>query len=575
MRIEELKKRLCIPEELFDEELSRHGWSWHQLARGELPLSFEELQLAIICRDPVLWSAAFLKDPDTGEPYRYWDYQLESVRDMGNVIHADGAEVGKTREIGNLILWGAFTQGGSSTLVGAPEQVHLDDIIDYCLEQMFHLSPELGKALARHKKHPHHVFYFANRSKIYFSPAGFDGTGFRGKHVDKFAIMEEAAKVKNPDIWNEFFRAAKPGCSIRIYSVPDGDRSTVYYRLKEAARRQKKDDNLGELTGSRHFTFYNWRKTMQPEPFWSEERRKFYIELYGGEDSPGYKRNVLGEDGDPESAVFPWQVLTKSLKDIEEYRCLKIIADGTSVHIKGTRYDCQYEDSRPTGKEVVLIDRTLSAGSFNLEDTMKGFFRAIGGLIYVGGDFGYSRDPSELVVRLVVGKVWRTIARVHLRGVNYDMQADCVSYLDDIFSPAGFGFDYGNAGSAVVHILQNNERFRGRGYIDRVVGYQFAESFEDVDEEGNVVLDPRTDKPRKKSAKQLATDLMLKKMQRAEYELPLDPDYITQFSTHTAREGSKGMIYSKGNDHTIDAERACTLRQVLNEVVEDLFAVGA
>lgn len=236
MQIELLKKKLCVPDEIFDGYLESRGWSWHQLARGELPLSFEDIQFGLICSDPVLWSRAFLKEPDTEEPYEYWDYQLESVRYWGDVIHSDGAEVGKTREIGNLLLWRAFTRSGRSSLVGAPEQIHLDEIIDYCNEQMFVLSPQLGKGLRKHKKHPHHVFYFHNRYKIYFSPGGFDGTGFRGKHVNDLCVMDEAAKIKNPDIWREFWRAAKPEAIFRIYSVPDGDRGTVFYQLKQRAK---------------------------------------------------------------------------------------------------------------------------------------------------------------------------------------------------------------------------------------------------------------------------------------------------------------------------------------------------
>lgn len=578
MMIEDLKEKLCVPEDAFESFLASKGWSWHQIARGELPWSFDEIQLGLICSDPVLWAGAFLKEPDTGEPYRYFDYQLDSARYWGDVIHSDGAEVGKTREIGNHLLWRAFTREGGSSLVGAPEQVHLDEIIDYCVEQMFSLSPELGKSLKRHKKHPHHVFYFLNRHKVYFSPGGFEGTGFRGKHVADMAIMDEAAKIKNPDIWREFWRAGKPGCIFRIYSVPDGDRETVFYRLKERARGAGQDEEKeDDAPKDRSFRLFNWRKTQQPDPFWNEGRRRFYIELYGGEDSPGYKRNILGEDGDPENAVFPWHQFVRCLKEIPDYRVLKLYIDEGSgtVGIFGAKYRLRQSDIGKEADEEILEDRTIDKGRFDLRVLLKEFFSTVPGLTFIGGDLGFSNDPTELVVRLILGKTWRTVARLQMKGITYDLQAEAIDILDDIFNPKGIGLDFGNAGSAVVHILQSPENYRAKNYGERVTGYQFGEAYDDMDETGEVIIDKKTDKPKRKLAKELSTDLLVKKMQRQEWEVPLDPDYKSQFPSHTYREGPKHRIFSKDNDHLIDAERVCTLKVVIpDNACEDLFATG-
>ncbi len=578
MRIEALKKKLVIPEDVFDGFLSAQGWSWHELARGDLPMSFEDIQLGLICRDHVLWARAFLCEPDTRDPYEYWDYQLASALDEGDVIHADGAEVGKTREIGNKILHRAFTVEGSSILVGAPEQVHLDEIIDYCNDQMFDLSPELGRGLKRHKKHPHHVFYFKNRARIYFSPAGFEGTGFRGKHVSDYAIMDEAAKIKNPDIWNEFFRSAKPNCSIRIYSVPDGDRATTFYRLKEQARgnAKKEDNEISNLVGGRNFTFYQWRKTAQPFPFWSKERRRFYIDLYGGEESAGYKRNILGEDGDPENPVFPYLQFERCLKHMPEYFVLKVLVDNGSVSLTGSRYNVTMgANGRRAGSEVIITESSSRASDFDLAATLKTFFSSFHGLLYMGCDLGFSNDPTEMVVRLVYGKVWRTVARLQLKGVSYDLQANAIDAMDDVFSPKAIGVDFGNAGSAVVHILQNPDHYEGKNYTERVRGWQFAEAVDDMDEDGEVIIDKKTDKPRRKAVKQLATEILVRKMQRCEWEVPFDRDYLDQFPSHTYRVGSRHLIYSKGNDHIIDAERVATLAQVIPfATAPDLFSSG-
>ena len=75
------------------------------------------------------------------------------------------------------------------------------------------------------------------------------------------------------------------------------------------------------------FRLFQWPKTIMPAPFWSKARKKFYVEQYGGEDAPEYQHNVLGQDGDPENTVFPWHHFSHCIKDVPEYRCLKILVD--------------------------------------------------------------------------------------------------------------------------------------------------------------------------------------------------------------------------------------------------------
>lgn len=328
----------------------------------------------------------------------------------------------------------------------------------------------------------------------------------------------------------------------------------------------------------RSFRLFNWRKTEQPYPFWSPERRRHYIDLYGGEDSAGYRRNILGEDGDPEHAVFQWHQFSKCLKDIPDYRVLKVLVDegAATVSIFAAHYKVIYgENGSKEGREEILEDRTIEKSKFDIAAVLKTVFSPVPGLTYMGGDLGYSVDPTELGVRLVLGKTWRSIARLQLKGVSYDLQADAIDAMDDIFSPNGIGLDFGNAGSAVCHILQKPENYKGKHYGEKVTGYQFAEAYDDMDETGAVIIDKKTDKPKRKPAKELATDILVKKMQRQEWEVPFDPDYINQFPSHTSREGSKHRIFSKDNDHLIDCERVCTLKMVLpDNAAEDLFASG-
>ena len=78
--------------------------------------------------------------------------------------------------------------------------------------------------------------------------------------------------------------------------------------------------------------------------------------------------------------------------------------------------------------------------------------------------------------------------------------------------------------------------------------------------------------PAKITLKELATDLLVKKMQRQQLEYPPDQDIILAYTNHTCRIGERQRIYNKENDHIIDADRAQELAGVLGNTVEDLFA---
>ena len=612
--IEDLAKSILVPREDFEAWMQKYDWTFHQLARGEFPEGFtnlNEFQLGCIAADPVLWCMAFLKDLDNpDEPYQFWDYQKESVRYRGNVLHEDGSEVGKSREIHALCLYMAFTYPRGSGLVSAPQTIYFIEIIDMILDQLL-LNKELGKAFTMYRKKPHHHMRFSNGFRLDFRPTDFNGAPLRGVHAKTFAIMDEACIAKNKKIFDEFWRAAKPDCEFRLYSVPDGDRSCEYYRLCQKASGDLKEElDENELTRNLTFRKFHWPKTLMPAPFWSDKRRKSYIDQFGGEDSPGYQHNVLGNWGDPENSVFPWYQFQRLLKDIPEYRVLKILVDESQgeVSISGAQYQIKPEttdytddtdDTDDTDKnpesdprlnreqnpksvvpsEIILCDRRVRKADFDIKTETKAFFSNLPGIKFGGADLGFSQDPTEIYIKIIIGKTHRLIARVQLRGVTYDQQADAIDTLDDIYNDndmkMGWGLDAGNAGTSVIHILQNQQQYFSKRYEDRLTGYQFGSTYEAVDENGEIIMDKFTNKPVKLSAKELSTDLLVKKMQRQEIEYPYDPDIALYYPNHTYRDGQLHRIYKKDDDHVIDADRALTLRVILpGDGGEDIFACG-
>jgi len=586
----DLAKGIIVPHEIFDATLRDLDWTWEQAARGELPAPFESLeqfQMAIICADPYLWCTAFLReptDPDHKDPYSFFDYQLESLRCETSVVHQDGAEVGKTREIVAWALWKAFTCPNGSGLIGAPLQIHLDEIIDSMIEQLHTFNPMLGKSKTGHKKQPYTQLKFANRFKIDFRPAGFDGNAYRGVHADTFGIIDEAAKKKNEPQWTEFWRALKPSASARIYSVPDGDRESGYYKLTmqasgKAVEGDKTDDNYT-------WTLFRWGKDLMPAPFWTPERKRYFIELYGGEDSPGYRHNVLGEHGDPENTVFPWHQFRLCVRDVPEYRALKVLVDSARDEVTVEGYSCEYQlgSEGPVPKHKILHEEVYSCAKlFALDDEgdsqfkalLRSFFVTVPGAKRDGGDFGFSSDPTEILVKNIIGKKERLVARLQMKQVTYDQQCQALDGIDDIYNHDNtllWGTDFGNAGSAVAHDMQGLKIYAHKNYDDRLRGFMFQSTTNNVDDEGNEITDAKTGKPAKITLKELATDLLVKKMQRQQLEYPPDQDIILAYTNHTCRIGERQRIYNKENDHIIDADRAQELAGVLGNMVEDLFA---
>jgi len=121
-----------------------------------------------------------------------------------------------------------------------------------------------------------------------------------------------------------------------------------------------------------------------PAPFWTVERERLYVDQYGGQDSAGYKHNVEGEWGDAENTVFPWAQFQHLVKEIPEYRCMKILVDKDVVYVSG------YGVAEKTAK--YLVETTLTIGKFDIKREIKSFFISFMGLKFAGADLGYSQQ---------------------------------------------------------------------------------------------------------------------------------------------------------------------------------------
>jgi hypothetical protein len=177
------------------------------------------------------------------------------------------------------------------------------------------------------------------------------------------------------------------------------------------------------------------------------------------------------------------------------------------------------------------------------------------GVYWIGGDLGYTNDPTELVVfrESEVGErhVLTLVLRVHMEHVAYPHIAQTIAMLERYFTPVGIGVDNGGNGLSVVQELLTLDKYKPLQLEGRVHGYDFG---------GMTTLAIRDGREVKKRTKELMTSLINGALQRRQLVLPAeDSEVEDQFTTHTYTLHNGIVVYSKGNDHVVDAVRCALL----------------
>ncbi len=482
----------------------------------------EQERLRAVLGNPVSWGEHYLRNRD-GSERAYWPHQAEDLlAPEKNIIHLDGRGVGKTISLSTDALHFAFTTMGGQGLIAAPQQGHLDTVVEE-IEFQLDANPLLMKSVAItqqgkpkiHRK-PYFRIEFANGAVLYFRPAGPYGDAFRSLHVDRIWVDEGAWLSERA--WKALRQCLNANGTLRIYSTPNGLRDTTYYRL----------------TSSTQFRVFRWPSWINPN--WTAEREAELLEFYGGRDTAGWQHEVAGEHGKPSYGAFNVEFLGLCRQDVVEYRKIEI----TGEELR----DCETEEAAHDRLEMLL----------NLMPQT--------GVFWIGGDLGYTADPTELVVfrESEVGerKVLTLVLRVHMEHVAYPLIAQTIALLERFFTPSGIGVDNGGNGLAVVQELLALDKYKPLQLEGRLHGYDFG---------GMTTLAVRDGREVKKRTKELMTSLINGALQRRQLVLPAeDAEVEDQFTTHTYTLQNGNVVYSKGNDHIVDAVRCAMLAHEQNRL---------
>jgi len=486
-----------------------------ELEIGEaLALTPEDLELAATLADPVCWGEHHLLNRD-GSPRQYWAHQLTDLRHPSrNIIHLDGRDSGKSVSLTTDALHYGYTTRGGQGLIAAPHQGHLDTLIEE-IEFQIDASAALRSSIAinqfgklKIQRKPYFRIEFRNGTVLYFRPAGVYGDAFRSLHVarvwvDEGAWLTEAA-------WKALRQCLKANGRLRIYSTPNGIRTSTYYRLTE----------------SQQFTVFRWPSWLNPS--WSEERAQELLEFYGGKESAGWQHEVAGEHGKPSYGAFSQELVEAARQEIFEYRRIVI----TNSDLAGCQREADYFDRLES-----LLDITPQTGVF-----------------WVGGDLGYTNDPTELVIFQEMSGTppcLTLVLRVHCEHIAYPVLSMILALIERQYAPMGIGLDNGGNGLAVVQELLTLDAYASLNLHARLRGFDFG---------GVTILPLARGGEVKKRTKELMTSLITGMLQRKELRFPHDdPQLIDQFITHTYTLTNNAVVYSKGNDHIIDAVRCAVL----------------
>jgi len=488
--------------------------SVRQSKAGEI--TSDEIALAQMMLNPARWGELLLSNRD-GTPREYRDYQVEDLEcDAPRIVHRDGRSVGKTVDLSTLVLWFAFLHPGKSALVAAPYQGHLDTIIEEVEHQLM-TSDVLNDSVARNAKgflkirrKPYFEVEFTNGAMIYFRPGGTGGNAFRSLHVD-FLLVDEAAWLPEA-AWKALRQCLNAGGKFRVYSTPNGLRDTTYYRITQSRQWHR-------------FHLPSWKA-----PDWTPEREQELMDFYGGKDTPGWQHEVAGEHGKPTYGAFNTIQVIQTLKKVPAYRKVTITGDALK--------DCRDEKETRDRLEQLL---NLAGGH---------------GVYWLGGDLGYTSDPTELLLFEEDDREdsLTLILRIHAEHVAYPVISEVIGLVDRVYNPVGLGVDRGGNGMSVVQELTTLDKFHDCHFTGRLVGYDFGSSIAVGEDEAGKTL--------KKRAKEHMTALINEALNDRLLVLPKqDHDVEDQLCTQTYHLTDRGVVYSKGNDHIVDAMRCALLRR--------------
>jgi hypothetical protein len=347
--------------------------------------------LIAMLHDPIFMSELLFEDPnrrDYGGCYHvdFHQYPLFRPPSLESGFPC-GRGIGKTESIKARAVSHAFRRVGQDMLITAPEMIHLSPLTEAIEARIrdTRLTREFLDTRNQKTGFTHKPFQcdFLDGTKIIGRIPKITGTGVKGQHVTDL-IIDEGQDYPEKG-WIEVFPTV-----MQDWTGPDGepDYTFTFYGVHSGVRDSKFYD-LSKPESS--FTVHTVTQVMKGA--WSAREKQNAASMYGGTNTPDYKRNVLGEAGGAGSAFFVTSRLMACIdqdKDSDyntlEFKRQKLEAEELDVMVG----DLQGRDRDEMYLEILrqMVDLPDLPGVQQL---------------YLGGDIGLVNDPTVYTLWAVDG----------------------------------------------------------------------------------------------------------------------------------------------------------------------------
>lgn len=373
-------------------------------------ISDDDLAMAICMNDELLFMQLFWSDAITEE--MTIEQKLMLCDRSKRVLACTGRKTGKTLILeARTIRMGInhVQKGGGITeaMLFTPRDSQLSPLIDRIYGRI-NRTPFLKAFMDEMKRGEDTKFSFKTGMMVYARIEGISGRDDNMVAIRARYILGDELAFGNEKCHSSRLQTALPDCEWWYGGVPNGVRATPFFRLDQT--------KVGE-GWSRHkcSTFVN--------PLYGDPKaREELIQDYGGEKTQGYQTQVLGHWGDELQSSFPPGAIAIGVQPF---------------YVKTLTSALRNTD---TAVALALGIPAVRAEKF-----------------CIGWDYGYSPDPSVLVIAYSrePGR-WEVYARIEMRQVVLPLQCRIIRHLYRsvlVGRLAGLCCDYASA----IQTLQDDD----------------------------------------------------------------------------------------------------------------------
>jgi len=442
-------------------------------------------------------------------------YQDNMLLDQNcDSVQRCGRGVGKTTTLKSVLMQDALLNPNKSGLLTTPSKAHLDPLFT-ALINFIAADPIYRNFAVRVIRSPEYLIEFNNGYTLYGRIAGTSGgKGVLSLHVN-FLYVDES-QLYTGSALSELQGCIIPGAVIKCYGVPNGLRDSFL-------SIQWNSNDIPE--------FRKHKITRLQDPTFTEKERQRLIKIYGGESSPGYRNQVLGEDDIIQHSTFSSKYYLPSFIDLPNYYVCNI--NGNDIN----------EDDINDELELPVI-----------EDDYK---------YALCCDIGYNPDPSiYLLFENIQGQIWRLSCKFKFDSVRFTKQAKIIDYILRQCRISIVAIDAGGVGRSVVLDLASDSDFPDKPY--RVIPVDFQGTVklgEEIDSNDNV-------KEITSRIKSHSTILIESMFQKKILQLPKENDnseIFNEIQSSTKTKLKDGTYVYQGVDHNLSAIRCFAIYPLLIE----------